>query len=410
LIGVKYDVTDPTVAYASVTGGSRTVTYSYDAVGNRTSVVDGAVTTTYATNNLNQYTSLGGTNYTYSTRGELTGDGAWTYTYDQEQHLIGASKTGTTVSYGYDVLGRRTSKTVNGVTTNYVYSGQNLIEERDGSGSVLKKYLYAGGLDHPVQVVSYGNAYYFTQDVLGNVMALTNASGAVAESYTYDVFGKPTIKDGSGTVLSAAMTPFLFTGREYDTETGLYHYRARAYHPELGRFLQNDPIDFRGGDTNTYRYVSNNPINFVDPTGLTEQGAQMGLAIGGVIGAWVGGILGGTGGAVTGTFVAPGFGTIAGGGFGATEGAIVGGSVGGTVGILIGDAISNAWNKESKGSGKERATDIPSWAQGEKPLPGESGKDFAERLLDKKYGKGNYPKGPGSEFSKLKKYAERGCK
>ena len=63
--------------------------------------------------------------------------------------------------------------------------------------------------------------------------------------------------------------------------------------------------------------------------------------------------------------------------------------------------------KKTKRSDKERATDIPSWTEGQKPLPGESGKDFATRLLDQKYGKGNYPKGPRTEFNKLQKYGDR---
>lgn len=267
---VKYDVTDPTVAYASATGAARTVTYAYDAVGNRTSVIDGAATTTYVKNSLNQYTAVGATNYTYSTRGELTGDGTWAYTYDHEKRLIGASKSGVTATYAYDVLGRRSSKTVNGVTTNYVYSAQNLIEERDGSGAVTKRYVYEGGLDRPVQVVIGSSVYYFTQDVLGNVTALTDASGVMVESYTYDVFGKPVIKDGSGTVITTALTPFLFTGREFDAETGLYHYRARAYHTDLGRFLQADPIGFLGSDTNLYRYVKNGVVDKLDPFGTTD--------------------------------------------------------------------------------------------------------------------------------------------
>jgi len=62
-------------------------------------------------------------------------------------------------------------------------------------------------------------------------------------------------------------TPFLFTGREYDAVTGLYHYRTRAYSPDLGRFLQPDSIDFGGGDVNLYRYVLNNPANYRDPEG-----------------------------------------------------------------------------------------------------------------------------------------------
>jgi RHS repeat-associated protein len=123
-----------------------------------------------------------------------------------------------------------------------------------------------------VEVITGGNTYYFQQDGLGNVTALTNSAGVIVEQYAYDAFGKPTIKDGTGTVKSTPMTPFLFTGREYDSETGLYNYRTRAYSPTLGRFLQADTINFKGGSVNLYRYVSNNPIRYTDPKGRVQPG------------------------------------------------------------------------------------------------------------------------------------------
>ena len=267
--GVKYGVSNPQAGYAAASNAVRTVTYAYDAVGNRTSVNDSAgASTTYTTNNLNQYTAAGGTNYTYTARGDLKGDGTWTYGYDYEGHLISASKAGTSVTYAYDMKGRRSGKAVNGVAAaQYVYNGNNLIEQRDGSGNVTASYVYAGGIDHPVAVNTGGATYYFQQDALGNVTALTAATGALVEQYSYDVYGAPTIKDGGGNVKNTAMTPFLFTGREYDQETGLYHYRTRAYSPSVGRFLQPDSIRFQGGDINLYRYARNNTISWNDPQG-----------------------------------------------------------------------------------------------------------------------------------------------
>ncbi|MEI8122542.1 MAG: RHS repeat-associated core domain-containing protein, partial [bacterium] len=267
LIGVKYGVSNPQDGCNLATGESRAVTYTYDALGNRSVMLDNLTLTNYTVNNLNQYTQVDLNSFTYDTNGNLTGDGTWTFGYDQEGHLITADKSGTSVSYKYDALGRRIGKNVNGTITQYVYSGQDLIEERDGSNNITAKYVYAGGIDNPVEVIKGTNAYFFQQDALGNVTALTNSSGAIVESYTYDVFGKPKTKDGSGNTIDIPSTPFLFTGREYDPETGLYHYRSRAYSPKLGRFLQMDSIGFGGEDLNLYRYVSNNSVNSIDPLG-----------------------------------------------------------------------------------------------------------------------------------------------
>ena len=268
LTGVKYGVSNPEDGYDLAIGEDRAVSYSYDALGNRITVLDNLTMTNYTVNDLNQYTQIDLNNsYTYDTNGNLTGDGTWTFGYDREGHLITASKSETSVTYKYDALGRRIEKNVNGTVTKYVYSGQDLIEERDSSGNVTAKYIYAGGIDNPVKVIKGTSMYYFQQDVIGNVTALTSSNGAIVESYTYDAYGKPVIKDGSGNILFTPSTSFLFTGREYDAETGLYHYRTRAYSPELGRFLQMDSIGFGGKDWNLYRYVSNNPLTSNDPTG-----------------------------------------------------------------------------------------------------------------------------------------------
>jgi len=104
--------------------------------------------------------------------------------------------------------------------------------------------------------------YYYHFDGLGSVVALSNVNNQVVENYTYDVFGSPSIASSIG-------NPYMFTGRECDSETGLYYYRARYYNPEIGRFLQTDPVGYLAG-LNLYTYCDNNPINWIDPFGLMD--------------------------------------------------------------------------------------------------------------------------------------------
>ena len=108
-----------------------------------------------------------------------------------------------------------------------------------------------------------GNAvYYYHFDGVGSVIALSDVNSVIVERYSYDVFGKP-----SNT--SDVNNPYLFTGRRYDDETGLYYYRARYYDYATGRFLQTDPVGYTAG-LNLYSYVGNNPLNWVDPLGLCK--------------------------------------------------------------------------------------------------------------------------------------------
>ncbi len=111
--------------------------------------------------------------------------------------------------------------------------------------------------------------YFYHSDALGSVNYITDSKGSIAATYEYKTYGEPTIKDSTGKMLtgSAIGNPFMFTAREYDFETGLYYYRARYYNPVMGRFLQEDPIGFPGGDLNLYVYVRNNPVKYREPGG-----------------------------------------------------------------------------------------------------------------------------------------------
>jgi len=101
---------------------------------------------------------------------------------------------------------------------------------------------------------------FYQEDGLGSVTSLSNGAGALAQTYSFDSFGKTTPTGG-------LVNPLQYTGREFDSETGLYFYRARYYDPNAGRFLSEDPIEFAGG-SNFYAYALNRPAILVDPSGL----------------------------------------------------------------------------------------------------------------------------------------------
>jgi RHS repeat-associated protein len=120
-----------------------------------------------------------------------------------------------------------------------------------------------------------GQTYYYHQNALWSVEAITNSTAAVVERYSYDAYGLPSIFNGSGvpippnpwrTAHSAIDNPWMFTGRQFDEETGLYYYRARYYDPVKDRFLQRDPAGYMNG-INLYHYTQDNPINILDPSG-----------------------------------------------------------------------------------------------------------------------------------------------
>jgi len=180
-------------------------------------------------------------------------------------------KSGVTTSFTYDALGRRATKTVGGVTTKFLYDGADLLEETDSAGTVTARYLAGPGLDEPLELKRGTTTSSYSTDGLGSITHLTNATGAIAERYTYETFGKLTIKNPGGTTLttSALGNRFTFTGREWDSETGLYYYRARYYNPNTGRFLSRDPLGYLP-DVNLYRYVGNNPVNWIDAFGLDK--------------------------------------------------------------------------------------------------------------------------------------------
>ena len=164
----------------------------------------------------------------------------------------------------------------------YVYDGEDIAFEitTSSGGTVTTHYVHGPGIDEPLAMVRGGAVYHYHADGLGSVVALTDGAQSVVQQYGYSSFG-------ATTAAGALEQPFGFTGREFDPETGLYFYRARYYDPMEGRFISKDPIAIggniytQGADISFLQYVSavaapylyteNNPINWIDPSGLTPE-------------------------------------------------------------------------------------------------------------------------------------------
>jgi RHS repeat-associated protein len=249
-------------------GATTTESYSYDVVGNRLSSLG---VSTYAYNSSNQLTSTPSVSYTYDNNGntltKVDTNGTTQYGWDFENRLsqVTLPGTGGTVSFKYDPLGRRIQKSfTQSGATDYLYDGNNLLEEVDQSGNVLARYSQGANIDEPLAELRSGTTTYYEADGLGSVTALTNASGAIAGTYTYDSFGKLTASTGS------VVNPFQYTARDFDPETGLRYYRARYYDPGAGRFISEDPARYNSNQVNFYSYVGNSPLINFDPTGLAQ--------------------------------------------------------------------------------------------------------------------------------------------
>ena len=215
----------------------------------------------------NGYAAVGGVNLTYDGNHNLTYDGFNTLGYDVENRLIQAqnSRSGSS-QYFYDPMGHRNQKSVNGVTTQFVLVGSEEIADYSGAGTPqVLTVRGVGGSPVASIAVSSGAVAYYHHDALGSTVALTQSgTSGPAETFTYSEFGVPAAGSGS---------PYLFAGYRYDAETGLYYVRARYYSPQLGRFLQTDPIGTMGG-RNLYAYVNNDPINWIDPYGTAPDAPQ----------------------------------------------------------------------------------------------------------------------------------------
>lgn len=268
---------------AAITASAEEITYRQDGASNWVERSVDTTVTTFAPDNMNAYSSVGGTAQTHDDKGNLTDDGNQSYFYDAHNRLVRIEDSGssTIASYTYDALGRRTKKDAGGAVTQYYYQGPQVLEEQDGSSNTLRQYVYGLGIDEVLELkTAGGDSYYYHEDALGSIVALTDADGSVVERYEYTEYGETTIYNISGSIIASSQfsNSYGYTGRRLDNESGLYYYRMRYYSAERGRFLQRDPLGYIDG-MGLYAYVKNNPVNWVDFSGLVAITSEIRQAV-----------------------------------------------------------------------------------------------------------------------------------
>ena len=249
------------------------LSFTYDRYGNRTaqSVTSGtapsnsvAVSTT-----TNRITTSG---YSYDASGNMTGDGLNTLTYDGENRTITSSGSLGSGTYTYDGNGLRVKKVSGSTTTVFVYGGAQVIAEYlNGAAptSPTNEYIYTGS--QMIAAVQSGSTYYFHNDHLSLRMR-TNSAGAIQDQRATYPFGETWYATVSG--------EWMFTNYQRDSESGNDYAWARYHVNRLGRFSSPDPVRGTVSDPqslNRYAYVTNDPVNHSDPTGLCKSGL---LAVG----------------------------------------------------------------------------------------------------------------------------------
>ena len=203
-------------------------------------------------------TQVGAKSLTHDARGNVTAFGTKSFTYSSE-NLLATGPNSTML--GYDPAMRLHETASGGATTRLAYDGLDRIAEYDGGSALQRRYVHGPGMDEPLvwyEGTGTTDRRFLSSDERGSIISVTDGAGTVLGINRYDEFGQPQ---------STNLGVWGYTGQAWLPTVGVWYYKARDYDPELGRFLQTDPIDILGG-INLYAYVGNDPINWIDPFGL----------------------------------------------------------------------------------------------------------------------------------------------
>ncbi|MDZ7616745.1 MAG: RHS repeat-associated core domain-containing protein [Patescibacteria group bacterium] len=297
----SYDSADRLTAW-NRTDGNLDQAWDLSLVGDWATFTENLVQQTRSHTAVHEIAAIDAKPIAHDAAGNLTrnaGDTLDRYTWDFDNRLLAADvdQDGTPdCLYRHDALGRRVSKTVpdGESTATMVFVGtiqalaysphaMQVVAEYPADaapGSAERKFVYATYIDEPVMMLATNGAtttpYYYHQNSLYSVAALTDVSAAVVERYAYSAYGEPIFLDAAATPLDPQATlignPYLFTARRFDQENGLYYYRARMYDAELGRFVSRDPIGYEAGSMSLYEYVNASPLSRMDSSGKSGFG------------------------------------------------------------------------------------------------------------------------------------------